>query len=197
MQVATITMPKEVARQKLKAFRADRHKDSEAMYAAAAEAYKHLAEGTVLLSLRASLEVAGRFASDSPLPKLAIARSDRREVKCTVRQSTATFNTSFAQRYGRVARDAVVDVPLSWNSHWIDRYALVPMVPADVRPKHGQLRDFFTLWEVERWFERPQSMKAPIDPMLLKHLGGDLYAVVAQWDLTAVERLILEGAMRS
>lgn len=39
-----------------------------------------------------------------------------------------------------------------------------------------------------------QALKeAPVDPALLKHIGGDLYAVVATWDLTDLERAVLDG----
>lgn len=71
-------------------------------------------------------------------------------------------------------------------------FALVPHVPADVRPRTGQLRDWFVLWEVEEWFDRAQSMTAPTDPLLLEHIDGELYAVLAEWDLTDVERAIME-----
>lgn len=43
------------------------------------------------------------------------------------------------------------------------------------------------LWEAE-WQAVP-----PKDPALLRHLGGDLYAVVAVWDLTELERAVLGG----
>ena len=32
--------------------------------------------------------------------------------------------------------------------------------------------------------------------MLLKPIGGDLYAVIWQWDLTEVERMIIAGTRR-
>lgn len=36
---------------------------------------------------------------------------------------------------------------------------------------------------------------APADPLLLKHITGRLFAVVAQWDLTEIERAIMNAAM--
>lgn len=33
------------------------------------------------------------------------------------------------------------------------------------------------------------------DPALLKHIGGDLYAVLATWDLTELERSVLGGRL--
>jgi hypothetical protein len=34
-------------------------------------------------------------------------------------------------------------------------------------------------------------MVAPRDPALLRHVRGDLWAVLATWDLTELERLVL------
>src|SRR5438046_3023240 len=42
------------------------------------------------------------------------------------------------------------------------------------------------------WQEMP-----PEDPALLKHIGGDLYAVVAVWNLTELERAVLSGRGRA
>src|SRR5205085_1660042 len=62
---------------------------------------------------------------------------------------------------------------------------LVPIVPPRLRPRFT-LANYFVLWEVEQWTPIP-----PRDPMLLKHLGGWLYAVLAVWDLTDLERVVL------
>jgi hypothetical protein len=37
----------------------------------------------------------------------------------------------------------------------------------------------------------------PEDPALLKHIGGDLYAVLAVWNLTELERAVLSGRGRA
>lgn len=37
----------------------------------------------------------------------------------------------------------------------------------------------------------------PGDPLLLKHLAGTLYAVLAVWDLTELERAVFGGRMRT
>ena len=80
------------------------------------------------------------------------------------------------------------------RSGWHNRaewWALVPMIPPlGVRLAGGgsHLREHFILWEVDDWStSRPQSLP-PYDPYLLRPLGGDLYAVVHEWDLTEIER---------
>ncbi len=42
------------------------------------------------------------------------------------------------------------------------------------------------LWEAD-W------QAAPVDPLLLLPIGGDLYAVEAAWDLSPLERAVISG----
>lgn len=63
---------------------------------------------------------------------------------------------------------------------------MVPSVPVWLRPE-GHLSEYHILWEAE-WEVAP-----PVDPILLKYVSGPMYAVIAQWDLTPVERAVLEG----
>ena len=60
--------------------------------------------------------------------------------------------------------------------------------------EHSQRQAWHILWEVTEWSSTPQSGPAPYDPLLLKHLGGQLYAVLAEWDLTPLERAVMQGA---
>ncbi len=60
--------------------------------------------------------------------------------------------------------------------------ALVPTPPLHLRPKRG-LQNYHVLWEAD-WTQMP-----PSDPLLLRRIGqADLWLVVCQWDLTAVEK---------
>lgn len=70
-------------------------------------------------------------------------------------------------------------------------YALVPIVPPTVRKGHADLSRYFTLWEVEQWADQRIRAAADRDPYLLQRLGGDLYAVVGEWDLTELERAVM------
>jgi len=64
---------------------------------------------------------------------------------------------------------------------------MVPLVPVHLRPKRG-LANYHVLWEAE--WERI----VPRDPLLLRQIGrGDMWLVVAQWDLTEVERAALSA----
>jgi hypothetical protein len=200
VDVPTITMPKEKALEKLKAYRADLHKDTEEVYRQAAEGYKALAEGTPLIHLDKAIQAGGFFPD--MLPKLAIAPADRREVRFDWHMGTfASYSTQLGGQGPRSERlERRVNMGREHGSQspfGIYGFTLVPMVPADVRPATGQLRDWYILWEVEQWTKNRQTPRAPGDPLLLRHIGGSLYAVLAQWDLTPLEQAILEGAMRS
>lgn len=84
----------------------------------------------------------------------------------------------------------------TWNEDWrkasrLPIYpvkAVVPLVPAQFRPD-GDLSDYHLLWEPV-WEPVP-----PVDPILLKKISSKFYVVLAQWDLTEVERSVLTGRL--
>lgn len=212
MNVHTITMDPGEAQAKLDAYRAQlakRHSQDLTEWRAAEAAYAELAKGTPLLDPIAAIREAG-WRTDGR-PTLAIARADQRFC------AWAAIRTS---RWWDEKRSAYVGPwsPMSWQfvatrtRRW-DRQrssdlrfeiggvtepppaepktgcAMVPMVPADVFPARGcDLSKHFVLWEVESWAAAP-----PVDPILLRPIGGNLYAVVAAWDLTELERAIIAG----
>ena len=53
------------------------------------------------------------------------------------------------------------------------------------------LTGYHVLWEAE-W-----QQVVPRDPFLLRHIGGDLYSVVAAWDLTDLERSVIAARLRN
>lgn len=67
---------------------------------------------------------------------------------------------------------------------------MVPAIPFHLRP-NGDASKYFILWEVEKWEEYQQS-RAPGDPLLLERIAHPIYVVVAQWDLTELEKRLLE-----
>lgn len=71
--------------------------------------------------------------------------------------------------------------------------SMVPVVPPKHRPRSGSsLGSYLVLWEVDEWTWSTVP-PPPGDPALLRHVGGDIYAVVATWNLTELERLVLSG----
>lgn len=81
----------------------------------------------------------------------------------------------------------------NWGSTEIVRQNIscpVPIVPAHLLPRTA-LENFHTLWEVEKWNPEP-----PRDPLLLRRLSINLFAVVAKWNLTELERSVVAGRIR-
>lgn len=212
MNTTLIKIDKEQAREKLRAYRASKHKDAEKLYAQAAAAYQAAADGWPLIDIGAAIREGG-FHFDMA-PKLAIARADRFEVRMEwgVGSTLIEFVGLASVQKGRAASPTLgsstlrllVDVERehdkvnsAGNRLWLRRYARVPMVPADVRPKHGQLKEWHVLFEVEKWSLKSHMAPPPRDPYLLKHVGGDLYAVLAEWDLTELERAVMRQQVQA
>jgi hypothetical protein len=212
MNVETISMPVEQAKAKLEAYKKRLAKmkigkanaEVAAEYKAAMQGYEALAEGTPLIDLDDVFQNCP--CDEQGRPKLAIARADRKQVQLDWdgRNQFITFDSALNYKLSqqsfriRVSMDRFNLNPIetfSWGTSRrnLTGFALIPMVPADVRPKTGQLKDFFIIWEVERWADKKIGATPDIDPYLLKHLGGSLYAVVAEWDLTELERSIMKG----
>jgi hypothetical protein len=191
MNVETIEMTPAAAREAFnnyqKAVRADRpgvrqawKKEDEALM----RGYKALMKGTRVLDIRRVMQLVG--LRPDGYPKLAICRSHL--VKCRVQMysnGVAEFDDDSWQPSKRNTVRLQEDTFPRYNGYRKNATTLVPLVPPQLRPKH-KIENYHTLWEVEEWKPVP-----PRDPMLLRHLGGYLYAVLAVWDLTDLERAVL------
>lgn len=124
------------------------------------------------------------------LPKLAVCRAHIPQCYVSVDES-GRIEYAEVERPHHRARHTVrrmAEGTLPRAGGWIPRRAsaMVPIIPPELRPPHA-LSNYHILWEAD-W--RPEP---PVDPALLKHIGGDLYAVLATWNLTEVERAVLFG----
>jgi len=202
MNITPMTMDREAALAKYTACINEKHADAYEFNQACAVAYAHLAKGEKLLRLSEAIQRGG--LNDKGLPNIAIGRADRREVyfRWQRNETTALFSTASDWARRDPLRNPTLNTVVNMGTSFIDDnvwsregYALVPTVPADVRPAKGLLKDWFILWEVDQWATQPRFAKASRDPYLLEHISGDLYAVIAEWDLTPIEIAIMEGAM--
>jgi hypothetical protein len=205
MNVSIFTMDKAEADKKLLAYRSQLKKRANAEYELAVKAYETVANGQAILNIVDSFAKTG--LGEDLRPKLAIARADRKEVQVSVsaRERRFTFSAHSSGMWASgYSGDLIIRFPFSFSAeqekalpYSREGYALVPMIPADVREKvKGQDKDYMILWEVEKWADRSLTSPAPRDPYLLKHIAGELYAVVAEWDLTDLERAIMSGRNR-
>lgn len=159
--------------------------------------YREIARGGVVI--RAVEAIRAAAVNDKRLPKLAITRAVNDA--CYYHwyyDGRARFSSAEGQEHrGRIARDMAIDYPAGsfpepvrrrWDNDW---RALAPPIPHELRPKRG-LENYHILWEAE-W-----EPVAPRDPLLLRRLGaGDMWLVVAAWDLTEVEQMALTARINA
>jgi hypothetical protein len=175
--------------------------------------YGALSEGLGVINPRAAIVKAG-VEPENYHPRLALSRADRDTVffrrnhwsNVAYFSSSERFFLSAPNKSAQAKRDQFVfgvgTLPrVAEGKQWeIPLYletvkATVPIIPPEHRPQTGALGEYSILWEVEKWESLPKPQRPPGDPMLLKPLAQTgLYAVMAHWDLTDVEKMVL-GAM--
>lgn len=146
--------------------------------------YRLISEGRTVIQALASIKQAG--VNSQGLPKLAIAPAAAEWCLCKMYQSGAA---EFSVKRWPNPRDKrstfsfpAGTFPRHNRNDWDHARAMIPIVPPQHRPKRA-LENYHILWEAE-WERIP-----PKDPYLLQRLGkGDLWLVLAAWDLTSVEQ---------
>jgi hypothetical protein len=193
MDLAPLDISKEEATAKLAEYEQALREDRTAEDAAIAAGYRAAARGLPVVSLQRVI-AAGGF-HDSGLPRMAVIGAEAAE--CYARWDGSAL--VYADRDDwRANRGALVnahsvrvpvaadDLPGGFRRFRPAGRALVPLIPPKLRPRPRRLRHCHILWEVDEW-----AMVPPHDPALLRHIRGDLWAVLAVWDLTELERLVL------
>lgn len=203
MELTTITMDRTEARKRFLEYRASiraRHsrEDEQIM-----RGYRALSQGKQIIDLPATIRHGGAIVVPGGrwdrrptwAPRLAVMRADQPWCHVwTKADGSVTFHHEGDPKTNETRN--VVRLPVGTlpapppgeqpgYSYWSLR-AMVPPVPPALRPADN-IGNYHVLWEAE--WERV----APKDPALLKHIGGDLYAVLAVWDLTELERSVLGG----
>lgn len=149
-----------------------------------------IGRGKLVISALDAIKAAG--LNSSGYPKLAIGRADLKEVFFYgSTNGRARFASSLRALHQRPDRSCV-DFPAGTFAFpkmiW-EAMALLPAIPLHVKPQRG-LANYHVLWEAE-WTPIP-----PRDPYLLRRIGrSDMWLVVAQWDLTEIERAVLAARM--
>lgn len=190
MQLETIEMPRAEARRLFLEYRRAVRARHDAEDEAIMRGYRALADGRQVIDLAQAIAAGG--VDEHAMPRLAALRADARW--CYSHGVTSTGSVTFCMdewSSARATRRRIAlppgtfapDQSRAWQRQ---KRALVPTVPPMFRPA-GSLERYVILWEAE-WRPFP-----PTDPALLRRLGGNLYAVLAVWDLTELEKTVLAG----
>ena len=188
MNVDLIKMPRAKAREAFleyrNAVRARHNEEDEALM----RGYRAMSQGRQLLDV-------GQAINDAPVDHdgrvcLGVCRADQEYVHAMHWNDGVTFYWGNARTgWGGINHQATLSqlrFSCPGAKHQGHSRAVVPAIPPRLRPK-GSLARFHLLWEIEDWED------VPGDPLLLRHLHGTLYAVLAQWDLTKLEQAVLRG----
>ena len=180
--VTTIVVPPDVAEEKLNEYKTVLKTQRRSEDVEMRRMYKAAASGKPIIDVAAAWKSTGL---KDGYPRLALARAD--------------WSGCFFNRWNREFRDGRRN--MRGREHWIripdDSWdwtvvgdktvgTAVPFMPPLVRPKRW-LSTYHILFEVEKW------MEYPADPFLLKYITGWLFVVVAEWELTDLERALLQG----
>jgi hypothetical protein len=189
VNLTRIEIPEEEAKARLKeyeeALKQERTAEDEAM----ASAYRAAAKGLPIIRLSQCIQAGGFF--DTGLPRIAVMRTDAERCFVRVRHDELIYcDSDHFDNRGALVGAHSVRVPVEgMSSHWARASTIVPSVPPRHRPStRWARRRFHVLWEVEEWTPVP-----PRDPALIRHIRGDLWAVLATWDLTELERAVLSA----
>lgn len=191
MDLATLEITPEDATARLRHYHAQLGEERTVEDEAIAAGYRAAARGLPVIVLPQTIAAGGWF--DDGLPRIAVVRADATVCYVEVHQGGQRHVVYCAERWdrgrARVGLHRVaVDVPPQDGRAWGRGSTIVPTIPPQHRPKRRRMHRFHVLWEVERWQPIP-----PRDPALLRHIRGDLWAVLATWDLTDLERAVLAG----
>jgi len=216
MNVTAIEMDPEVAKEKLAEYRnvlSKKHKQAiDDEFMSIEQAYKELAKGTPLINPFQAIRGCGWRPDGRPV--LAMARADQKLCDFRLGRDSRRWDPDKHVYHGQFApceftfqarkerwdsqraRNLSITVPNVKVQPPVEPRegtAMIPLVPAEAYPSSGRLalEKHFILWEVEDWDAAP-----PVDPMLLRPIGGDLYAVIHQWNLTEIERVVIARTRR-
>lgn len=198
MQLATIEMDVDEAKERLAEYQASLARDRNRQDEQIARGYRTLARGLGVIRLSESIHAGGYFDTNG-LPRIAVARANSQD--CWIEHEGShdfVYMTESPRggtqwyNLGALVNPVSVRVTLPGSPEWQRgheprAHTIMPIIPPHLRPNPRRLHNFHILWEVEQW-----DLTPPHDPALIRHIGGDLWAVHAVWDLTELERAVLQ-----
>ena len=160
--------------------------------------YYNLSKGFKIIDIYEAFKSQGLTENEEP--KIAICRADIKNVIFQKESEGRGLFTDNTGAWGRSKFDVQLpsytfkEFTLIDGSQWAIKNksisAPTPVIPAEIMPD-GKLENYYILWEVEEWKPVP-----PKDPILLKRISPNLFAVIATWNLTKIEQAVMKGHIR-
>ncbi len=197
-EIQKITMPKDQAKEAWKKYCEVLKKRKEKFLQIMKDAHYQMKEGRELIDIYKVMKKTG--LNENNEPRLAIARADIKEVFFEKLDSgTGVF--AMEQGWHRSGWKTDVHLPqnifkIHWEREEKDKWRIekktiktrVPIVPIELLPD-GDLSNYYILWEASEWEELPETK----DPILLKRISENLFAILGAWDLTELEQSVIGG----
>lgn len=206
MNVSTIELDKEAAKEKYKEYLLATKKQKSKEYSAVRRAYRALSKGLKVIDIYAAFEKTG-IKADGSGPKLALVRADAKTVYFTkLENGRGEFRRTAPQSWGnQPAPDLILPAETfpTWETQLVGVTANssgwrqiknpqietnVPFIPAHIVVP-GKLENYYILFEVNQW-KRTAKVR---DPYLLQRLNENTFVVLAEWDVSPVEAIVMRG----
>jgi hypothetical protein len=165
-------------------------KNPSAQEKAVMAAHQALAQDRVLVDTAATIKA---HTQGGDWPRITVGHLTDKFVWCRMFRN-GTYELRNGRRGGSVFHEYFGGTPYSRKEHeWYQRRADVPKLPPELERTVDKSRsDLLLLWEPEWVAEEHAPIPRPVlDPALLEHVSGSLYAVLAVWDLSAIEAAAL------
>jgi hypothetical protein len=194
VNLATLDIPPAEAKARLAEYEAAVRVERNAQDEAIAMGYRAAARGLQVIRLSETIRAGGFFedkARGAGFPRIAVGQAT--ETECRVHwdyhRGLVYFHGDSLDNRGALVGAHSIRVPgidKPAGADWRSGRTIMPLIPPRHRPKFRRLRHCHLLWEVESW-----ELIPPKDPALIRHIRGDLWAVLSVWDLTELERAVL------
>ncbi len=201
--IAKIKMPKEKAKEEWQKYIQVLKKRKEKYLKTMKDAMYQMKEGRELIDIYKVMKQTG--LNENNEPRLAIARADLNIVHF-IKQDEGTGFFSGEDSSWSSQKDNIQLPQNTFKLHWerkdesnsnswnIKAKTLktkVPIIPIEILPE-GNLSNYYILWESNEWEELPETK----DPILLKRISENLFAILGCWDLTDLEQSIISGGKK-
>jgi len=199
-EIPKIKEPKEQAKEEWKKYCEVLKKRKEKYLRVMKDAHYQMKEGRELIDVYNIMKHAG--LNENNEPRLAIARADLKTVYFIKQDEGAGFFSSESSNWNESKNNVGLpqntfkvhwerrteDDNSSWNIKDKTIQTKVPIVPIELLPE-GDLSNYYILWETSDWEVLPETK----DPILLKRISENLFAILGSWDLTELEQSIIAG----